>query len=225
MITLEDLKTQARQRADQEESEFVSDSELTGYINSSIAELHDLFIASYNDDYFMEQYEFVSDGINVAFDLPADFYKVRGVDCKFANNSWATVKRFNFNKRNDDNNFAWNLSGLPYLEYRLVGNQIRFNRVPDANVSFRIFYHPVATKLVDDSDTLDDLNGYSEYVVVDTAIKMMQKEESDARVLMAQKEALRQRIISMVANRDANEPASVTDVYAEDTDIVLLGRS
>jgi hypothetical protein len=225
VVTLAELKTQARQRADMEESEFVSDSELTSYINASIAELHDLLIASYNDDYVMEEYLFNSNGSQLEFDLPANFYKLRGVDTRSGNGSWTTVKRFNFNRRNEDqNSFAWNLAGMPYLEYRLVGSKIRFNRTPDNATNFRVWYNPVAAKLVDDTDEYDDVNQFGEYVVVDAAIKMMQKEESDVRVLMAQKEALRQRIIAMAAQRDANEPASVTDIYAEDTDVAVFTR-
>lgn len=224
MITLAELKEQSRQRADMENSEFVSDSELTSYINASLAELHDLLIASYCDDYMMEEYIFVSD-TTLQYTLPSDFYKLRGVDVRRGDTGqWATVKRFNFNRRNEQQNaYAWNLLGLPYIEYRLVGSKIRFNRTPDAQLQFRIFYHPKLEKLVADVDSYDDVNGFAEYVVVDVATKMLQKEESDVTVLMAQKEALRQRIIAMAANRDANEPASVTDVYAEDTEITIIG--
>jgi len=91
-------------------------------------------------------------------------------------------------------------------------------------MNFRLWYHPVATKLLLDTDSYDDINQFAEYAIVDAAIKMMQKEESDVRVLAAQKEALRQRIIAMAANRDANESSSVTDVYAEDTDVAVFTR-
>lgn len=224
MITLAELKEQARQRSDMENSEFVSDAELTAYINASLAELHDLLISSYCDDYMMEEYIFVSTG-TLSYALPADFYKLRGVDVRRGpTGQWATVKRFNFNRRNEQQNaYAWNLLGLPYIEYRLVGSNIRFNRVPDTALEFRIFYHPKLSKLVNDVDSYDDVNGFAEYVVVDAAIKMLQKEESDVSVLIGQKEALRQRITAMAANRDANEPASVTDVYAEDTEITIIG--
>lgn len=224
MITLAEIKAQARQRTDTENSEFVSDAELTSYVNSSLAELHDLLIASYCDDYIMNEHVF-SSTTELQYDLPSDFYKLRGVDVQRGpNGQWATVKRFNFNRRNEQQNaYAWNLLGLPYLEYRLVGSKIRFNRTPDAALNFRIFYYPKLDKLIDDADVYDDVNGFAEYVVVDTAIKILQKEESDVSVLMAQKEALRQRIITMAANRDANESATITDVYAEDTEITIIG--
>lgn len=235
-ITLAQLRQQARERADMTESTFVQNSELNSYINNSIAELHDLLIGAYNEDYYMDSVEFTSIANQIEYDLPNGtnysakpaFYKLRGVDTKLSTgpNQWATVKRFNFNRRNEDqNSYAWNLLGLPYLEYRLVGTKIRFNRVPDANTQFRIFYHPKAVVLVNDNDVFDDINAYSEYVIVDAAIKMMQKEESDVTVLLGQKEALRQRIQDMAQNRDANEPESVTDIYAENNDYYWITRS
>lgn len=232
-ISLEEIRLQSRQRSDMVESQFVGDSELNSYINASLAELHDLLIAAYNEEYYMNSVEFDSATDTIEYDLPdgtnysaaPKFYKLRGVDCRVNSNEWSTVKRFNFNRRNEDvNNFAWNLIGVPYMEYRIVGSKVRFNRVPDANASFRLWYHPVATVLVNDSDVFDDINGYVEYAIVDCAIKMLQKQEDDVTVLMAQKEALRQRIITMAQNRDANEPESVSDIYAEDANI-FWGRN
>ena len=232
-ITLAEIKEQARQRADMEDSTFVREPELTSYINSSIAELHDLLIAAYNEEYFMEEVEFAASS-SLTYPLPngtnfsgaPQMYKLRGVDVKRGIGAdWATVKRFNFNRRNEQevgNVLA--AFGLPYLEYRLTGSSIRFNRTPDSGLSFRIFYYPVATKLVADTDVFDDINGFAEYVVVDAAIKMLNKEESDVQVLMVQKEALRKRIEGMAKDRDVNEPESVSDVYAEETDWTLTGK-
>lgn len=231
-ITLAELRTQARQRSDMEQSEFVTDSELNSYINASIAELHDLLIAAYNEEYYMDEVQFTAT-TSLTYDLPngtnysaaPKFYKLRGVDVRRGNDDWATVKRFNFNRRNEmQNSAAFAFFGNPYLEYRLVGSKIRFNRTPDSGLQFRLFYYPTAQVLVADTDTYDDINGYAEYVVVDAAIKMLNKEESDTQVLLAQKIALKERIEAMANNRDANEPESVTDVYAEETEATLFGR-
>jgi hypothetical protein len=231
-LTLAQIKAQCRQRADMEDSEFVGDAELTSYVNASLAELHDLLIAAYNEEYYMEEVQFVASS-SLTYPLPNGtnysaaqaFYKLRGVDVRSGTGDWATVKRFNFNRRNEQqNSTASAVLGLPYLEYRLVGSNIRFNRTPDANLQFRLFYYPRAVTLVADGDVFDDINGFAEYVVVDTAIKMLNKEESDVSVLMAQKAALKARIESMAKDRDANEPESVTDIYAEDTEDTLFGR-
>lgn len=226
-ITLAELRLQSRQRADMVESQFVTDSELNSYINSSLAELHDLLIAAYCEDYYMEQVAFTSVTGQIDYDLPdgtnyaaaPKFYKLRGVDIALdSSGQYITVKRFNFNERNADTTaYAWNLLGLPYLDYRLVGSKIRFNRIPDANSNFRLWYYPVVSALVNDGDSYDDINGYAEYVIIDAAIKMLQKQEDDVSVLMAQKQAMHDRIKTMAQNRDANEPESVTDIYNEDS--------
>ncbi len=68
--------------------------------------------------------------------------------------------------------------------------------------------------VVSGGDQIDGVNGWEEYIVVDAAIKALQKEESDVSVLMAQKAALTRRIEGAAANRDAGSPLSVTDAYA-----------
>lgn len=224
-FTLAQIKAQCRERADMTDSLFVTDSELTSYINASIAELHDMLIAAYNEDYYMSEYSFNADGTNLQFALPTDHYKLRGIDVRVNAGEWSTVKRFNFNRRNEgQQGSAFSLLGIPFLEYRLVGSNVRFNRVPDSGLQFRIFYHPKAATLALDTDTYDDINGYLEYVIVDVAIKMLNKEESDTSVLLAQKAALKARIEAMAQNRDANEPESISDVYAEDNEYYLYGR-
>jgi hypothetical protein len=226
MVTLEQLKIEARQRADMENSDFVSDSELTSYINGSLAELHDLLIAAYCEEYVMNEQLITTTTNQLKYALPADFYKLRGVDVKTnVGDGWSTVKRFNFNRRNQaSNTYAFDLLGLPYLEYRLVGSNILLNRIPSPTTTLRLWYYPKVVKLVADSDTFDDVNGYAEYVILDAAIKMKEKEESDVRVLAGQKQAMKQRIEAMAQNRDANEPESVSDVYAEESDVVFIGR-
>lgn len=218
-ITLGELKTQARQRADMTESSFVEDAELTSYINNSIAELYDLLIQSYGSDYYISQYDFTTVSGQKAYDLPSDFYKLRGVDANYGTNNPTTLDQFNFNERNRFTEvLQWNIDGLYQIRYRLRGSQLLFSSDPDRNVAITLWYIPLATKLVDDADTMDDLNAYSEYVIVDAAIKMMQKEESDVSVLMLQKEALKQRIESASQNRDAGSSESVSDVYNEASD-------
>lgn len=225
-VTLAQLRERAKQRADMEKSQFISDAEWNIYINSSIAELHDILIAAYGEDYYVESYSFTTTSGVDAYDLPADFYKVRGVDLKLSSNQYYTLRKFNFNERNRfAQNGLWEMYGLPFVRYRVVGSQLKFSPIPDRNTEIVLWYHPVATELVNDADTFDDINAYSEYVVVDAAIKALTKEESDASVLLMQKEGLRQRITTASENRDAGEPESVSDIYAENDDYYYVSRS
>lgn len=221
-ITLLQLRTQARQRADMENSSFVSDSELTNYINASIAELHDILIQSYGEEYFITSTTFSTASGTASYSLPATFYKLHGVDVAINGTEFLTIKKFNFNERNRLTDSAgWTATGVPSIRYRILGSSIHFSPVPNAVSTVKLWYTPVATKLSADADTLDDFNQYSEYVITDAAIKMLQKEESDVSVLMAQKQALLQRITYASQNRDAGESEAISDVYSEIDDYLF----
>lgn len=224
-ITLAELRTQARQRADQEDSNFVPDAELNTYVNNSIAELHDILIQAYSSDYYLSEYDFSTVADQAAYALPADFYKVMGVDVQLNGSDFFTIKRFNFNERNKYDDFGvWSVLGITAVRYRVMGSNLRFTPIPDNATQVKLWYIPVATKLVADTDELSDLNAYSEYVVVDAAIKMMLKEESDASALYQQKADLKKRITEAANNRDAANPDSVRDIYGENSDY-FFGRT
>jgi hypothetical protein len=229
-ITLAQLKQQSRERADMLDSQFVTDSELVSYINSSIAELHDILIQSYGEDYRIKDVEFQTVSQQADYDLSTvvtddDFYKLRGLDAQLNGDDFFTLQPFNFNERNRFQHFgAWDLLGITNVRYRVLGNNIRFAPIPDNNVTVKLWYIPVAQKLALDTDTLDDINQYAEYVVVDAAIKMLNKEESDTAVLREQKDALKRRIEEASNNRDVGAGDAVSDIYIENDDF-FYGRT
>jgi len=214
--TLLELKTQARQRADQVNSTFVSDAELTSYINESATELYDLLVTSYETYYLTSQNVTVVSGTDT-YALPTTFYKLKGIDFNPINppvgQSAITLMPYNFNERN---RFvytpAFNIVGLNSFKYSVQGSNIKFIPVPSQGGTIVIWFIPYLGKMVLDTDTLDGINGWEEYVVVDAAIKMMQKEESDPQALMIQKEALKKRIEQSAPSRDAGFPKRMSDV-------------
>lgn len=213
-----------------ENSNFITDSELNSYINSSIAELHDILVQSYGEDYYVKDITFTSTAQQEEYDLTTvitddDFYKLRGIDAKLNGDDWFTLQRFNFNERNRFQNFGvWDYLGITNVRYRLLGNKVRFSPAPDSEIQIRIWYIPVAEKLSADSDELRDFNQYSEYVITDACIKMLAKEESDASVFIAQKADLKRRIEEAANNRDAGANDSITDIYIENDDF-FYGRT
>lgn len=62
------------------------------------------------------------------------------------------------------------------------------------------------------TQTMDWFSGWEEYIVVDAAIKIMGKEESDVTVLGGRKAALVGRIQGIAANRDEGSPGRTADV-------------
>lgn len=218
-VTLLELKTRARERSDMETSDFVTDSELTGYINSSLAELYDLLVSAYGEDYFLADPFAITTSNNISdYALPDDFYKLKGVDAKINGSDWYSVRPFNFNERNRNQDVTWGLIGGPNVRYRIMGSKIKLSPLPNGAYPLQLWYVPSAPVLAVDADEFNDVNGFSEYVIVDAAIKMLQKEESDVSVLMAQKMTLKRRLEEMSLNRDAGQPESVSDIYAENNE-------
>lgn len=217
-ISLLDLRLRARQKADRETSNFVENDELDFMINQSIAELHDLLVMANSADYSVKSQSFSTSSNVEDYPLPEDFYKLKGVDARINQDNWYSLRPFNFNERNRNDDVTWGLINGPSARYRLVGGNIKFSPAPEGVYDVKVWYTPVATKLVADADELNDLNAFSEYVIIDAAIKYLQKEESDVSILMAQKDALKKRIEIMANNRDEGQPESISDIYAENSD-------
>lgn len=218
MATLAELRQQVRQRADVENSNFVSDAELNAYINSSYKELYDLLVATFEDYYTLDPVEFTLSGSTYTYDLPTNFYKLRGLDYKESSggSDWWTVRPFVFTERNRVNNtFIGNVYAWDQRSYRIVGDKLYIYPQENAKGTYRIWYVPRATELAADTDTLDGVNGWEEYVIVDAAMKILIKEESDIQPLVLQKEQMRQRIIDMAKDRDVGEGDRIGDVYSD----------
>lgn len=214
-MTLSDLETAVRQRADMVNSTFITQSELQSYINQSYFELYDLLVSKYGDNYYTaDPYSFTTDGETYLYTLPADFYKMLGVDLALSNtqDSYVTLKPFNFIERNRYSvpNFQ-SFYGVTNMRYRIQGNTLWLNPIPAANQTIRLWYIPRMTTLSAPTDTVQGVSGWTEYIICDAAMKCLQKEESDVTVLMAQKNALIERINAMAENRDAGSPATVAD--------------
>ena len=214
-VTLQYLITTSRQRADMVNSQFVTDAELTSYINASYAELYDLLVQKYGDDYFVANvYPFATDGINDSYNLPDDFYKLLGVDLNLSgtSDSFVTLQKFMFKDRNRYAvpNFQ-SFYGVTNLRYRVRGTKLWFTPMPAGGQTIRMWYVPKITYLVLPADVMDGVSGWEEYIVVDAAIKMLEKEESDPSVFLLQKQALIQRIEAAAENRDAGSPQVVID--------------
>ena len=215
-VTLLQLKTQSRERADMENSDFISSTELLSYINSSYAELYDLLVSRYEDYFTTEATQTVASGAS-SFTLPTDFYKLRGLDLALdsSGNNYTPVPRFNWNNRNIRNaNVSRLLSGQFNVSYRIVGGNMELVPTDSASGDYRMYYVPIYTPLVDDTDTADTAvsnQSWHEYIIVDVAIKMLSKEESSTTHLEREKLALIERIESAARNRDANQPETVSD--------------
>lgn len=235
-MTLGQIRLASKQRADRVNSQFVTTQEWNSYINQSLYELYDLLITCYGDDYYVApSAKFYTSGATQNYPLPngvltfkddnnndfvaAPIYKLLGVDLgvNTAANGYVTVRRFNFIDRNRYfyPNTASTIYGVFNMQYILLGDKIQFIPIPSANQPIRLWYIPRMNQLLKDTDTTSEgVSGWLEYVIIDAAIKALQKEESDVSVLMAQKEAMKRRIEAAASNRDAGQGDTISDTRA-----------
>lgn len=234
MTTLGDIITEVRNRADLTNSQFITNEELTTYINYSLGELQGLIVNAYGGDYFATYFTGSITAGNVFLNMPNVVYKVLGVDLcldtptgnpAFTNNR-ITLSPFNFNERNRANSL--NLEGYATqyqtnYRYKLVDQGIFVQPPAGSDLDFIVWYIPQPTYFVV-ADPLDltqqftnnqTLNGWLEYVVVDVALKCKQKEETDPSMFVRQKALLTERIRNEAQNRDQGSPARVSDIYAQ----------
>ncbi len=223
-MSLGQVRLLAQQRADRVNSNFVTKEEWNSYINQSYAELYDLLVTLYEDYYVAAPLTFITDGSTNQYTLPNGsnfngapaFYKLLGADCGLGanGNAWVTLHKFEFISRNRYvfPNVTSTFLGVFNLRYRVVGNTLFFIPTPSANQYIRLWYIPRVNTLLKDSDMLESVSGWIEYVIVDAAIKCLQKEESDVSVLLAQKQMLIDRIQSSAMNRDAGQPDTISDI-------------
>jgi dsDNA-binding SOS-regulon protein len=74
-----------------------------------------------------------------------------------------------------------------------------------------MWYAPRPQALLADTDLIDGIAGWEEYVIVEACIKAKTKQEDDVSVFMAQKQELLKRIEDAAENRDIGDPETVSD--------------
>lgn len=241
VVALPTIRTAAADRADMptpSTTTFITTATWLTYINSSYAELYDLLIQKFGDDYFAaldtngNPYRLTTNGTADKYPLPdgsstckmpdttttaPGFYKLLAVDVYLSGtdpSSAVRVHPFNFADRNEFNSPALPAWGSrTIIKYKLLSNFIWFIPKPQASQTMALWYAPRLTALSADGDTLDGVSGWEEYIVVDAARKAAIKEESYelADRLKQDKAELRQRIEEAAESRDAGSSGTVAD--------------
>lgn len=211
------LRSRVLSLADMESGGFVPNSQLDNFINDSYEALYEKLVALH-EPYFESESALNIVAGTTDYSLPADFFKLTGVDILIDGTSGTEYYSVHRYGNADRNRFSGRLpSGLRDVEslrYMLRGSVIRFTPEPQTAHTGRILYVPQVTTLSADDDAIESaiVSGWSRWIVVDSAIKCLMKEESDVSTLMAEREKIERSIDESAENRDANEPVYVTDI-------------
>lgn len=230
-MTLGALRLAAQQRADRVNSNFVTTTEWNVFINQAAFELYDLLITCYEDYRVVGPITFYTNGSSMAYPLPdgiltftdqsgaasvaPPFYKLWGVDLGINNspNGFVSVKKFNAIDRNQYfyPNTASTIYGVFNLRYRVVDNNLQFIPTPSANQPIRLWYVPRMTQLLQDTDIIDGVDGWTQYVIIRAAKYALDKEESDVSSLDSELLFLKNRIEETAQNRDVGQADTISD--------------
>ena len=148
-----------------------------------------------------------------------DVYQVRGVDASRSGDFTVNVPRYNWEERNVmSSGLLTPASGLS-AAYRVTQNPTSgldsLTLIPATGTGFtgfRVWYYPNPKELVLSSDFIDGRSGWEEWVVVDAAIKLLAKEESDTSALEREAGRVWARVTAVAVNRDAGQSKRITDV-------------
>lgn len=219
-VTLTTLRSRVRERCDIGSSTFVTDTStsLDSFINESAQLLHDILAKKLADAYLVSSSSFSTSGSTVA--LPSDFYHLLGVDLTVGG-AVRTLKPFMFRERNAYKNASVFTGPYEVPRYALEGTNVRLYPQPSSGLSGTIWYVPLlqvspsGNLLVNGTDSINFPNGWEVFVVVDAAIKVLAKEESDTRALEAERQRILNRIEDAATDRDLGSPRQAVDVEAD----------
>lgn len=217
-VTVGELKTRIRERADAVgDTSWVTDAELGRYIDAGYTELVDLLLKA-DIHLFEVTSDVTTDGITDTYDLPADFYKLLGVDYKWSSSpeKYVGVPVVTFGERNRYTSlFVSTLYGAYAAGYRIIGNQVKFYPLPPANQTYRLIYVPCAAELASlaDDTAVDGISGYDELLIISAAILMATKEGNTegVQILKAARAEMIDRIATTAIDRQPVQSMATND--------------
>ena len=202
-----DLITGTRQKADMQNSAFVTDSEILGYLNSGWQKLYGLIVQRF-ENYYIDQTTIALMTNTSEYPLPSDFFKMLGIDLNVGSGVY-TLRPWSFNERNKASQSAIDSPS----RYIIVGNKVKFVPTPSNNHTATVYYVPMPTALTLLGSI--ELPPYGEeYLTSKAGVDCKQKEESDPSVLMAQEQEAERFLLEVLANRDNGLPMRMTDTSA-----------
>lgn len=160
--TLGDIITDVRNRTDLNATQFVTDKEMTTYINYSTGELWGLIVNSFGGDYFANVTQSSVPAGDIFCAMPIDLYKVLGVDLFIGGappqgqpaNNRITLQPFNFNERNratSQNIMGYATQQWTNYRYKILSNAIMLQPPAVGNVDLAIWYVPQPPQFLLDS--------------------------------------------------------------------------
>lgn len=200
---IEDTRRWANIRTSTPDDAHQTDSDVARILELKLAELHEMLTSS-TASAFVETEADVSI-VNGAGDLPEDFFRLNAAWVVWSSSDHEPLTNLS------NQQYAASYAGSSWTAgaskaFRIVGSQLRvFPAATSATV--RIAYVPAFAT----ADEYDGVNGWEKYVTVGAAIEILAIENRTNAALEREYERQSERILSMIEERQAQDPPRIRD--------------
>ncbi len=182
-VTLTQLIERVRQRTDTVNSDFVTDAEITQLLNCSYNELYGLLVTK---SLHRQETSYVLTLTGAAeYAMPSDFFALIGA-YRTVGDDMVPLERF-------PDKFQPGTRSGDAMMYRVHGTRLVLYPIPSSG-TYTVVYIPLPGVMTDGTDTMDGVLGWEEFVVIDTAIQVLDKEESNTMHLEVKRDRILRRI-------------------------------
>jgi hypothetical protein len=213
-VNLATLITRTRQRSNLEgEEDFITDAEVIDNINQSIADWYDIVVGStWGGQYYRAPWNITTIPNTSFYQLAPNTARVISIDCLLTGNQTISAQRYQEENRNIFKQlplvgWMWNQPCF----YQLQNGGVNFAPLPQSAFSVTVNYVPTAPTLSAFGDTLDSINGWEEYIVLDAAIKCLIKDGQEDIIPLLEQRRQEQmvRIKAAAPQKDLNASEGV----------------
>lgn len=218
LVTLQTIADSAIDLADMRNSKFIDQTgtagtELIRYLNMAYKDIYQQIVLS-KETYFTTSTTIAVVGGTSSYSLPADFYKLDGVDLALdSSGRYLTLSPFSFKERNKFRSSLYYASA-PFgqmFKYILVGSTIEFIPLPSSAATIRLWYTPEPVVITTLSQTISLPIGCDEYMSLYVASAMLAKEESDTTALTQKRLEIIDQLKNSLKDRDQGSAQYVVD--------------
>ena len=209
--TLLQLRTRARQFCGMENSLFITDAELTGYLNQSICDLESQLEAAGAFARKPQSSAITCTAGTETVSTPSSTLAVYGVDLS-VDSTTRTLERIEFDERNMFREWSVPTNGTPAF-FRVDGTNIHLYPTPNRAYTGTVYYYKAHVDLSADGDTYDGVNGWDNYAVWSAVAIMLAKQEGDPQFAMSERGRWLQTILTGATRLDTSRSPTVTNAY------------
>lgn len=213
-VTISNVITMVRQKADMENTTFVTDAEILTKLNSAWQKLYGLIVGA-NKNYYLSSSSVAMVNGQAEYSLPADAWKILGMDYVRSSTDVYTMDAWSFGDRNKLRT-AWFTSPKHYI---LKASTFQVIPTPDtSSTSVTIYYVPEPVAITATNQTLAVPPYGQEWLACRAAISCLGKEESDTGLVGLELQEAERFLIENLPCRDNGNPERVHDVHTRNLD-------